>query len=97
MLRAKDLPAEFWELALKHAVFVANRVPFKYEGRFQQDPYQQWCGKIYDYSKIRIFGSRCYVLRDNAEKDFTPRSIMRLYVGHAEDSNSYLCYIPEEN
>ena len=30
-----------------------------------------------------------------AKKDFTPRSLMGVYVGHAENSNAYTVYVPE--
>ena len=97
MLKARDLPAEFWEVALRHAVFIVDRVPFMQRGHFQTDPYQLWTGQVFDYSKIRIFGSRCYILKRELRKDLSQRANMAIYVGHAEDSNAYICYVPENN
>ena len=97
MMKANDMPEEFWEVALVHAIFISNRIPFMYRGDFQIDPYQMWTGKVFDYSKIRIFGSRCYILNSKGKKDFAPRSMMGVYVGHSENSNAYEVYIPELN
>jgi hypothetical protein len=97
MLKARDLPIEFWEAALSQAIFIANRIPFDYKGKFQIDPYQQWTGRVFDYSKIRIFGSRCYVLKAKTAKDLSINAEMGIYVGHAVDSNAYKCYIPSIN
>jgi hypothetical protein len=41
ILKARDLPTEFCELAFLHAIFIANRITFDYKGTFQVDPYQQ--------------------------------------------------------
>jgi hypothetical protein len=97
ILKAKDLPMEFWELAVKHACFIANRVPFMYEGRFQRDPYNIWTERTFDYSRMRIFGSKCYALRTDMGKDFSRRADMGIFVGHADNSNAYLVYVPSSN
>jgi hypothetical protein len=39
MFKARDLPTEFWEAALLHAIVIANRIPFDYKEKFQIDPY----------------------------------------------------------
>ena len=97
LLKAKDLPEEFWELATRHSNFLLNRVPCSKRGEFQKDPYQLWTGKIFDYSKLRIFGSRCYVLEPGLPKNMQPRSERGIYVGHADNSNAYLIYLPHKN
>ena len=97
LLKARDLPEEFWELAMRHACFLTNRLPFDYRGSFQPDPFSAWTGHTFDYSKIRIFGSKCYVLRTDNKKDFSSKAKIGIYVGHAENSNSFLVYIPSEN
>ena len=74
LLQARDLPEEFWELAYRLATSIVNRIPWMKRGRFQIDPYQIWTGKVFDYSKIRIFGSRCYVLVPGLPKNMQPRA-----------------------
>jgi hypothetical protein len=46
LMAAKDLPEEFWEAALVHAIFITNRIPFLYRGEFQLSPYEYWTGKV---------------------------------------------------
>jgi hypothetical protein len=97
LMRARDLPEPFWEMAIRHACFLVNRIPFVGNGRFQRDPYFLWTGKTFDYAKLRIFGSRCYALKTDLKKDMSPRARMGIYVGHADSSNAYLVYIPTED
>jgi transposase InsO family protein len=97
MLKAKDLPVEFWEAASLHAIYILNRIPFFNNGKFQKDPYQLWYRRVFDYSKLKIFGSRCYVLSAKTDKGFDVMGRMAVYIGHDEDSNAYKCYIPEIN
>jgi transposase InsO family protein len=84
LLKARDLPEEFWELAMRHACFLTNRLPFDYRGSFQPDPFSAWTGHTFDYSKIRIFGSKCYVLRTDNKKDFSSKAKIGIYVGHMQ-------------
>jgi hypothetical protein len=97
LLRARDLPIEFWEAALLHTIFIANGIPFDYKGKFQVDPYQQWTDRVLDYSRIRIFGSRCYVLKAKTSKALAVNAVIGIYLGHAMDSNAYKCYISSVN
>ena len=94
--KSKHLPDEFWEVSERHGCFIANRIPFMYRGEYQTDPYQLWTGRIFDYSKIRIFGSRCYTYKMQ-NKDDTVRALPGIYVGHVEDSNAYIVYLPQKN
>jgi hypothetical protein len=55
MLKAKDLPVEFWEAAALHAIYILNRIPFFNDGRFQKVPYQLWYRRVFDYTKLKIF------------------------------------------
>jgi hypothetical protein len=97
MLKSKDLPMEFWEAAELHSIDILNRVPFANEGRFQKDPYQMWYRRVFDYAKLRIFGSRCYVMDAKTDKGFSVTGKLAIYVGHEERSNAYKCYVPELN
>jgi hypothetical protein len=88
---------EVWEAAALHAVYILNRVPSFNKGGFQKDPYQQWYRRVFDYAKLKIFGSRCYVLEAKTEKGFRVTGKIEIYIGHEEGSNVYKCYVPEIN
>jgi hypothetical protein len=52
---------------------------------------------IYSESNSEHGASKCYILRTDNKKDFSNKAKIGIYVGHAENSNSYLVYIPSEN
>ena len=61
MREARQLPNDFWEASFAHAAFLRNRMPTTIDGVVHMDPYQAFFGHVYDYSKLKIFGSACWV------------------------------------
>jgi len=96
LLATYTLPEEFWECAEKHAVFLLNRLPFMYRGRYAVDPLTVYSGKTADYSTLRIFGSKVHVFT-HTRKDSRPRSIQGIFVGYAPDSITPTIYLPTED
>jgi len=96
LLATYKLPEEFWEFAEIHAVFLLNRLPFMYRGRYSVDPLTLYSGKTADYSVLRIFGCKVHVFIHD-KKDSRPRSVHGIFVGYAEDSITPKIYIPELN
>ena len=40
------LPEEFFEKAEAHAVYLLNRIPYMYQGKYQIDPHTLFTGKL---------------------------------------------------
>jgi hypothetical protein len=96
LMATYKLPEEFRERAESHAVYLLNRLPFMYRGRYAVDPLTVYTGKTADYSILRIFGSKVHAFV-YTKKDGRPRSIHGIFVGFAADSNTPLIYLPTEN
>jgi hypothetical protein len=96
LMATYKLPEEFRERAESHAVYLLNRLPFMYRGRYAVDPLTVYTGKTADYSILRIFGSKVHAFV-YTKKDGRPRSIHGIFVGFAPDSNTPLIYLPTEN
>ena len=96
LMLTHSLPEEFFEKAENHAVYLLNRVPFIYQGKFQVDPYTLFTGKTADYSILRVFGSKVWVFTRTL-KDSRPRSTQGIFVGYAPNSNTPVAYLPTEN
>ena len=59
------------------------------------DPYQDFYVRVFDYTVLRTFGAFCTVLLSSIRKTRSQRSVLAIYIGFAQNSISYLCYIPE--
>ena len=87
-LLTAQLPLKFWTFAIEHAVFVRNRMPHK--ALDWKTPYELWYGRKPNLSSIRVFGCLAYYYVDaNMRKKLEPRGVPTVYVGQAENSNSY--------
>ena len=92
----KNLPDQFWGPAFLYAGnTIRNIVPFSLHGRYQVDPYQAYYNRVFDYTVLRTFGAFCTVLLSSIRKTRSQRSVLAIYIGFAQNSISYLCYIPE--
>ncbi|KAA0053129.1 integrase [Cucumis melo var. makuwa] len=58
MLKAKNLPNEFWGDAVACTVYILNRAPTKSVPGMT--PYEAWCGEKPSVSHLRVFGSIAY-------------------------------------
>jgi hypothetical protein len=96
LLATYKLPEEFWERAEIHAVYLLNRLPFMYRGRYAIDPLTLYTGKTADYSILRIFGSKVHIF-NYTKKDSRPRAVHGIFVGYAPDSITPRIYIPTED
>ena len=99
MMHTTGLSRGYWELALKHAVYVYNRSMHK--SLPDITPYEAWHGTVPDVSNLKIFGSPAYigVEKPNRDGKFTYTNATKgLYVGHSLcHKNSSLVYIPNKN
>ena len=89
------LPEEFFEKAEQHAVYLLNRIPFMYQGKYQIDPHTLFTGKTADYSILKVFGSKVWVFTYTV-KYSRPRSTQGIFVGYAPNSNTPVIYLPTE-
>jgi hypothetical protein len=96
LLATYKLPEEFWERAEIHAVYLLNRLPFMYKGRYAVDPLTLYTGKTADYSILRIFGSKVHIF-NYVKKDSRPRAVHGIFVGYATDSITPKIYIPTDD
>jgi hypothetical protein len=107
-LLAADIDASWWTHAMRHAVYLTNRLPV--DGGLS--PYQAITGNAPDLSNVRTFGCRSYVYTDPSRRRPTTvqplvagagvsnklsnRSRACRYVGEAVDSSAKL-HVPLNN
>ena len=100
MLSAAGLPDPYWEKATSHAVLLRNIMPNQSSQGFVREAYFLWYGLTYDYSRLRVWGSRAYALNHVRGKDFGERSVPGIFVGMKPDNPityDYEIYLPTKD
>ncbi|KAK3245760.1 hypothetical protein CYMTET_44694 [Cymbomonas tetramitiformis] len=90
MLATVGLPATMWPLAMRHAVYLINRLC---KARLGMKSSLQVLNQKYDLSVLRVFGCRAYAFIDaSLHTKLADRATPLIYVGHEERSTAYLLY-----
>ncbi|WVZ80811.1 hypothetical protein U9M48_028261 [Paspalum notatum var. saurae] len=86
MLDEHRTPRKFWAEAINTACYVSNPVLNKtsYELRFGRQP------KV---SHLRVFGCKCFVLKQENLDKFEPRSSDGVFLGYATHSRAYRVWL----
>ncbi|KAK3259563.1 hypothetical protein CYMTET_31444 [Cymbomonas tetramitiformis] len=94
MLATTGLPATMWPLAMRHAVYLINRLC---KARLGMKSSLQVLNQKYDLSVLRVFGCRAYAFIDaSLRSKLADRATPLIYVGHEERSTAYLLYNPDK-
>jgi hypothetical protein len=89
MIFAQDADTKFWPLAVRHAVFIRNRMPNANMG--WRIPYQEVFGRLPDMSCVRAFWSPAFLWIDpSRRKKLDARAKQLVYVGNGDHSSQYL-------
>lgn len=72
-----NLPACLWPFALKHVIYVRNRVQ---HSTLKTSPFESITGTRPNLKNVRVFGCKAYVLRLPKGTKFTSRAIEGIYL-----------------
>ncbi|KAK3271824.1 hypothetical protein CYMTET_19847 [Cymbomonas tetramitiformis] len=90
MLATAGLPATMWPLAMRHVVYLINRLC---KAGLGMQSSLQVLNQKYDLSVLRVFGCRAYAFIDaSLRSKLADRATPLIYVGHEERSTAYLLY-----
>ena len=88
MLHAKNVTQRFWVEAVNTAVHVINHVYLR--PGTNMTAYEIWKGKKPSVKYFRVFGSKCYILRDREYlTKFDTRSSECIFLGYSNNSRAY--------
>ena len=95
MLDEHRTPRKYWAEAVNTACYVSNRIFLRafmhrtsYELRFGRQP---------RVDHLRVFGCRCFVLKDGNLDKFESRSSDGIFLGYASHSRAYRVLIIDTN
>ncbi|KAL4378928.1 hypothetical protein GQ457_02G031910 [Hibiscus cannabinus] len=93
MLKAKNMPKEFWAEAVSCAVYLSNRSPTK--NMDNVTPQEAWSGRKPSVRHIRVFGSIAYAhVPDQGRLKLDDRSSKYVFIGYDSNSKGYKVFNP---
>jgi hypothetical protein len=96
LMKSMKIPEKFWAEAVRHAVYLINRLPTKAMG--SRTPYEAWNGKRPHLGHLRVFGCKGHVKTVKPYlKKLDDRSMPMIYFGIEEGSKAHRMYDPQTN
>jgi hypothetical protein len=90
------VPGRFWGEAVRHSVYLLNRLPTK--ALKAQTPYEVWNGKTPHLGHLKVFGSVGHVKNTVPHlKKLDDRSTPMVYFGVEQGSKVHRMYSPQTN
>ena len=94
-LKEKQMPSYFWGQAVRHSVYVLDRLPTRALGG--GTPYEVWSGKKPDLGHIRVFGCVAHMKIPSVHiTKLDIRSKVVVYLGKEPGTKAHRLYNPKE-
>ena len=94
LLKGRNLPGEFWGEAVRHAVYLLNRLPTK--ALPDVTPYEAWFDKKPNLEHLKVFGCVAFVKVVGGHlKKLEDRSKKMVYFGVEDGTKGYRLFDPE--
>jgi hypothetical protein len=91
MLMDYKLTDIFWKQAVHTTVHIQNRVMLR--NNTDKTPYELWKGRPTNVKHFRVFGSKCYIKREDGRmRKFDSRVDKGVLVGYSSTRKAYKCY-----
>ena len=91
MLNEEKIPDIYWREAVYTTVYVLNKRQLKINN--DKTPYELWYGRPTSVKYFRVFGSKCYIKRDDNDLGkFDSRTDEGIFLGYSSSKKAYRCY-----
>lgn len=91
MMKEENVPDVYWREAIHSAFYILNRVQIK--GNNTKTPYELWKGEIPTVKYFKVFGSKCYIKRDDENLGkFDAICDEGIFLGYSTNSKAYKCF-----
>ncbi|KAG6479946.1 hypothetical protein ZIOFF_063423 [Zingiber officinale] len=96
LLKGTHMPARFWGEAVRHAVYLLNRLPTKALG--ERTPFEAWMGRKPHLAHLKVFGCIAYAKNTTPHlKKLDDRSSPMVYLGVEEGCKVHRLFDPRHN
>ncbi|XP_076918584.1 uncharacterized protein LOC143579055 [Bidens hawaiensis] len=93
IMKAMSMPQNFWGEAVRHTIYVLNRIPTK--ALTNTTPFEALKGRKPNLKHLRVFGCVAYAkVPSNHLTKLDDRSVKMVYLGVEEGSKAYRLYDP---
>jgi hypothetical protein len=91
MLMDSKLTDIFWTQEVHTTIHIQNRVILR--NNIDKMPYELWKGRPANVKHFRVFGSKCYIKREDGRmRNFDSHVDKGVLVGYSSSRKSYKCY-----
>lgn len=90
MLIEAGISDRFWPQEVHTLVHTLNRALLR--NNFDKSPYDLWKGRPTNFNYFRVFGSKCYIRREDKIGKFDSRVEKEILLGYSSKSKAYKCY-----
>ncbi|CAH9074982.1 unnamed protein product [Cuscuta epithymum] len=95
LLKTMQLPGELWGEAVRHAVYILNRVSTK--SLTDTTPHEMWTGRKPNLEHLRVFGCIAHMKQSGVHiKKLDDRSKIVVYLGVEEGCKAYRLFNPHD-
>ncbi|KAG6517846.1 hypothetical protein ZIOFF_021245 [Zingiber officinale] len=96
LLKGTHMPARFWGEAVRHTVYLLNRLPTK--ALRERTPFEAWIGRKPHLAHLRVFGCVAYVKNTTPHlKKLDDRSSPMVYFGVEEGCKAHHLFDPRHD
>ena len=83
----KNIAIKYWKEAINTAVHTLNQVQLKKDSF--QTPYELWYGYKPNVSYLKVFGSKCYILKESRKRKFDVKGDEGISLRYYSKSKAY--------
>ena len=85
----KNISIKYWKEAISTAVHTLNRVQLKKDSF--KTPYELWYGYKPNVSYFKVFGSKCYIIKESRKGKFNAKGDEGIFLRCSSKSKAYRC------
>ena len=85
----KNVALKYWREAVSTIAYTLNRVQVK-KG-INATPFELWYGHSPNVKHFKIFGCKCYILKESRNRKFDAKSEEGIFLGYSTTRKSYKC------
>ncbi|KAL8097944.1 hypothetical protein AgCh_030896 [Apium graveolens] len=96
LLQDAQLPTSFWEEAVNTACYIQNR--YLINKAHGKSPYSIMSNRKPTVKHLHVFGSKCYILKDNSEYvgKFDSKVFEAIFLGYLLERTAYKVYVIDQ-
>ena len=85
----KNVALKYWKEAINIVVHILNRIQLNKDSK--QNPYELWYGYKPNVSYLKVFCSKCFILKESRKGKFDVKSDEGIFLGYSYRSKAYKC------